>query len=376
MRKHIAVVALAAAFAAACADGRSVTDPALSLDRTHDGAGAGVGAVYSLTNTAAGNAVVVFQRAADGALTPAGAVPTGGTGTGAGLGSQGSVALSGNGRWLFAANAGSHDVTVFGVDHGGLDPVGRFPSGGSQPISLTTSGNIVYVLNAGGSGNIAGFSLSGAGALTPIAGSTQPLSGPAVGPAQVSFSSDGRWLVVAEKNSNLLTVYPVGLDGTAGAPTTFPSAGVTPFGFEFGLRNELFVSEAGGTASSYQLGTDGGLSAVSPALNTTQGAPCWLVVTADGRFAYTANAASGSISALGVTSGGALSLIAAAAAAVPAGNLDLALSRDSRYLYQLTGVTGSGARAVAAFRVRADGSLQSLGMMQGMAASAAGLAAF
>src|SRR4051794_35533122 len=60
------------------------------------------GAVYVLTNSAAGNAVAVFDRAANGTLTAAGTVATGGLGTGAGTGSQGALALNDNGRWLFA----------------------------------------------------------------------------------------------------------------------------------------------------------------------------------------------------------------------------------------------------------------------------------
>src|SRR5207244_5302396 len=40
--------------------------------------------VYTITNAASGNAVLAFHRAANGALTPAGTFPTGGTGTGGG----------------------------------------------------------------------------------------------------------------------------------------------------------------------------------------------------------------------------------------------------------------------------------------------------
>ena len=50
--------------------------------------------VYTLTNSAAGNAVAVFARADDGTLAPAGTVATGGLGTGANLGSQGSIIAS------------------------------------------------------------------------------------------------------------------------------------------------------------------------------------------------------------------------------------------------------------------------------------------
>ena len=51
-------------------------------------------AVYTITNAASGNAVLAFHRAANGALTPAGTFPTGGTGTGAGLGSGHSLVVS------------------------------------------------------------------------------------------------------------------------------------------------------------------------------------------------------------------------------------------------------------------------------------------
>ena len=60
------------------------------------------GAVYTLTNSAVGNAVLAFSRAADGTLTPQGTYATGGLGSGAALGSQGAVILSDNGRQLFA----------------------------------------------------------------------------------------------------------------------------------------------------------------------------------------------------------------------------------------------------------------------------------
>src|SRR5207248_7379662 len=66
------------------------------------------GAVYVMSNAPAGNAVLAFDRAANGALSPAGSYATGGNGTGAGLGSQGALVLSADGRWLLAVNAGSN----------------------------------------------------------------------------------------------------------------------------------------------------------------------------------------------------------------------------------------------------------------------------
>src|SRR5256884_5239259 len=251
MTKHLAFIALAAAALAACEQNRDISNPAASFETSLEaqrvlGAVEGWRAVYTLTNQVAGNAVAVFTRAAVGTLTAAGTIATGGTGTGAGLGSQGAVALSDDGRRLFAVNAGSNDVSVFDIGPAGLTLASRTASGGTLPISLTVHGNVLYVLNAGGSGNISGFAVGSSGDLTPIAGATLPLSGSTVGPADVQFSPDGRHLVVTEKNTNLLDVYAVGASGVASGPTTTASAGGTPFGFAFGLRNDLFVSEAAG----------------------------------------------------------------------------------------------------------------------------------
>src|SRR5216683_7157135 len=195
MKTQIAVLALATAAIAACSPNRGgtgLTGPAaLRAARVDVSAvgGSGEGAVYTLTNQTSGNAVAIFTRAADGRLTAAGTVSTGGTGTGAGLGSQGALALNDEGQLLFAVNAGSNEISAFQVNpEARLSLVARTPSGGTRPISLTVHGHLVYVLNAGGSGNISGFTIDVNGALTPLAGSTRPLSGPAVGPAQVAFS--------------------------------------------------------------------------------------------------------------------------------------------------------------------------------------------
>ena len=56
------------------------------------------GAVYVLTNQAAGNGVAVYDRASNGALTLSGTYSTGGLGTGSGLGSTGALVLSPNAR--------------------------------------------------------------------------------------------------------------------------------------------------------------------------------------------------------------------------------------------------------------------------------------
>jgi 6-phosphogluconolactonase len=336
------------------------------------------GAVYALTNAPTGNAVLVWNRAADGSLTLAGSYATGGLGSGAGLGSQGAISLSKNNRWLFAVNAGSNDISAFQVDDNGLTLVNRAPSGGTLPTSLTVFDDLLYVLNAGGSGNITGFRISRDGQLAPIADSTRPLSGAATAPGQVSFSPDGALLVVTERATNLIDTYVVDAEGRATGPATHPSSGATPFGFAFGKRGDLVVSEANGApggsaASSYDVNDDGNLELSSGSVATNQGAACWVVITKNGRYAYTANAASGSISGFQIGRDGSLGLLNADGRTGETGDnpSDMALSQDSQYLYTRIGRTGS----IGAFAVQADGSLQLLAGASGLPANSAGLAA-
>ena len=382
MNTRIALIAAVGAVLAACGPDRGVTGPA-SLDASRQAARdaalgndqASLHAVYTNTNQTSGNAVAVFARAADGTLTATGRFATGGTGTGAGLGSQGAVTLSDDGRFLFAVNAGSNDVSVFQVREQGLSLASRTASGGIQPISVAVSGNTVYVLNGGGAGNISGFTLGRSGALTPIVGSTRSLSGTNVGPAEVAFSPDGRELIVTEKNTNLLDVYAVDAQGVAGARRSVASAGGTPFGFAFGPRSLLLVTEAAapGSASSYVLGESGNPVAVSPVVLTHQGAPCWAVITNDGRFGYTGNG-SGSVSGFTIARDGSISLLDpdGATAIIPPGVNDIALSKNSRYLYVLQ---VGGAPAIHAFRIQRDGRLAPLGPVGGLPAGSGGLAA-
>jgi 6-phosphogluconolactonase len=334
------------------------------------------GEVYSLTNSPAGNAVKAFDRAANGSLTPAGEFPTGGAGTGGGLGNQSAVVL--DGRRLFAVNAGSDSISAFLIKPNGLELVDTTASGGDQPISLTAHRGLLYVLNAGGAGNISGFTYAKSGDLSPLAGSTRPLSGTDTGPAQVSFDRVGELLVVTEKNTNLIDTYEVDGSGLASGPNPQASSGATPFGFAFDRRGHLIVSEAFGGApdqsavSSYDV-DDGLIEPITPSAGTTETAACWIVITENGRFAYTTNTGSGSISGYQVSHQGELSLLDAdgRTGETGPGPIDMALSRNSRFLYSLN----SGDGTISGFRVGVDGSLTPIQGVTGLPNGANGLAA-
>ena len=126
------------------------------------------GTVFTSTNAVSGNQVLVYDRASDGSLSFQGAYATGGTGTGAGLGSQSSLTLSHNNHLLFVVDAGSNQISSFAVKESGLELVDVVSSGGTMPVSLTSYKDWLYVLNAGGSGNISGFAVGQDGSLSPL----------------------------------------------------------------------------------------------------------------------------------------------------------------------------------------------------------------
>ena len=268
-----------------------------------------------LSNQPAENAVLRFERQRDGSLVQAGSYATGGTGTGGGLGSQGAVTMDESGRYLYAVNAGSGSVSSFEVNGDGLELIDVVPSGGAMPTSVTVDRDVVYVLNAGDPGSISGFT-SHDGDLEPLPGSTQPLSASGTQPAQVSFTPEGDRLIVTERATQRFSVYAVDRDGVAGGPTTVASAGVTPFGFDFDNRSRLIVSEASGgaadgsTVSSYDVRRDA-FDVISPAVPTTETAACWIAITPNGRFAYSGNAASMSITGYAIGRDGELAILSA-----------------------------------------------------------------
>jgi 6-phosphogluconolactonase len=346
-----------------------VSLPSLSARGVDD-----IGAVFTLTNSPSGNAVVAYSRAANGTLSPAGTFASGGAGTGAGLNSQDAIVVTADRRFVLAVNAGSNSISVFRIRHDALQLVDTESSGGVRPTSIAVRNGLVVVLNAGEPNNITGFALSPAGQLSQIPGFTRPLSAAQTAPAQVGFSYDGETIVVTERATNRISTFTLdglGLEG----PFVTPSAGPTPFGFAAGARNVLFVSEAGagGGASTYRI-DDTALDAVSSALMTGQRAACWAVLTPNGRFGYVTNAGTGNISGFAIAPDGSAALLNPdGVTAVTGGNpTDMAMSQDGRYLYARVANLAS----IATFRIGADGSLTAVPSLTGTLAGLAGLAGF
>ena len=349
--------------------------PARSNAGTHGASGA----VFVMTNAASGNEIVSYKRNADGSLEEERTFSTGGRGSGGvtdPLGSQGSLTLTGGRSFLLAVNAGSGTISVFRVHGDRLLLVDKVPCGGSEPVAVAEHDNLVYVVNAGGSSNVTGFQLDGNGKLKPIANSIAFLTTANSGAASLSFSPDGQFLLVTEKLTNNIDAFHVQQNGSLGPRVVTAGVGPGTFALLFAPNGAALVSEtgpAGGSnasaISSYSVSPNGTVSPISASVPTQGAATCWQAVTPDGRFVYTSNSGSSTISGFAVGSSGALTALPGTiAATLPAGstNLDIAISSDSKFLYTLNSGTGT----VGIFGINEDGSLTSFGDAGGLSAAA------
>ena len=278
---------------------------------------AGNGAVYTQTNEIPTNRIVAFDRLGNGQLQERERVPPGGSGGRQPqpacevppggcpmLDTQGSVQVTDNGKLVFAVNAGSDTISSFRETKSGLQLVDQEPSGGDFPQSLTITeqhGHLLYVLN-GNSNSIAGFRFSSHGQIEPIAGSVQTVSMPApIGftPRQIGFDRTGRVVTVTLLAHQAIDTFLLDKNGRPVERTTSPSMWPLPFGFEYDQRNHMVLSEvtsdapgAVGHTTTYDLDRRSGTLTSIDTESSDGPAPCWVVITNDGRHTFVVNAAS------------------------------------------------------------------------------------
>lgn len=322
--------------------------------------------VFAQTDGLTGNQIVAFDRGADGVLSQAGTYATGGVGgqlTGSVVdhtASQGGVAYDAAANLLYTVNAGSNTITVFAVHGDQLTRLQVISSGGQFPVSITTHGSLVYVLNARGGGSISGYLRVGRELVAIPAWHRElgfnPNATPEFvsTPAEISFSPNGSELVVSTKgDGNGFDVYRVGVFGPADKPVVTTVPGAVPFGFGFDRYGHLASSEAGpSAAATFALGRHGSVTELDTAL-TGQKAACWAVVVGD--KVYTSNAGSGSLSGYTIAADGTLTPLGNFAA--EAGTVDATASPDGKYLYVENGAGG----VIDTFSIGHNGALTKLG---------------
>ena len=321
-----------------------------------------VGYTYIDGNTATANTIDGFARHADGSLTPLAGSPfaAGGAGLGTGLGSQGAIQVTADGRYLLTVDAGSNQISVLRVTAGGVPVLVGQPvsSGGIEPVSVAVSvSGLVYVANSGAGGsNYTGFRLSPDGTLRPIPSSTHTVPDNS-GLGDVFFNALGDHLIGTRTGTSLIdsfVVLPGGrLLAAHGSPYTGQGLGQLGAEFSPASPSRLFVSNAHngtglGTISAYHDNLLGQLSPIgSSPYPDGQTAPCWVEISHDGRYLFTVNTGSGTISSYSVNTDGSLALIGSTPIAGGGADTDARLSPDGKYLL----VDGSGMHFVSVFAV-------------------------
>ncbi|WP_020470090.1 lactonase family protein [Zavarzinella formosa] len=280
--------------------------------------------VYTETNNPQDglNAVLAFRRdAATGDLTRLGSYATGGTGqinvpkiVGPDDGDQ-EVQASADGKFVYAVNEGSDNISAFRIlGKGSLQLIGTFSSGGDQPDSIGLAGNILYVANRGDASqghpgtttpNVTAFNINRDGTITLIPGSAVNFP---VGTfvTQTLVSPDKRFLFVEAATlagvpgGNTVSTFRIHPDGTLTAAPGGPASAGDKAPVLLGAASHPTLNIIyTGFASSSQVGVfsydeTGGTNYVAPVADTGA-APCWCVVSKDGRTLYVSNTATDSV---------------------------------------------------------------------------------
>lgn len=346
--------------------------------------------IYTASNETQGNRVIAFEvDKKHGHLNELGSFNTQGTGTGAPIGNQAALAKDASDRWLFVTNAGDGTVTSFRIQPEGLEFVNRIKSGGTSPISVTVFGTLVYVLNEGSGldadppelryDNISGLRFTPGGVLEPIENSTRILDNTQLtAPAQVGFNKSGTVLLITEKATSMLTTYVMQADDT---PTVEPlkraSAVPTPFGFEFGDRDYVFITEANGggagVTASYRIDRETGTVSSLVDLVDMGLATCWTVLSSDQTVGYSVNTGSDSLSLYRVNFDGTMEPFFSnnPNKEIPTGDAprDAVLTQNNQFLF----VLNNGDGVIHGYRVRRDGRLKQFGCPVHVPTSVTGL---
>jgi 6-phosphogluconolactonase (cycloisomerase 2 family) len=277
--------------------------------------------IWVETNSTAGNSILTFLNNGTGSPAFLGSTPAGGIGVfdkSFALGpfdSDQNLIVNAERTLLFAVNSGSNTIAVFHITPNGLQAVAGspFPSGGSDPVSLGLTDDILTVVNkdqdpAQNSNlvqpNYTTFQVSRDGELTPVPNSTVSVAYGS-SPSQALAASQGSVVFGADFLGGLLQSFRVDEDGRLrqNLPQALPEAvftGLTGGHQPLGLRTHPFlpilyvditpISEV----AVYRYDERGELSFVR-AVPDSGAAPCWATVNHAGTRLYATNTGDNSV---------------------------------------------------------------------------------
>ncbi len=279
-----------------CLFGVTISNGALFMTST-----GGVGAVYTMTNGAIKNEVIIYRLDRFGQLTLSGTIDTNGVGVNTTatdpLSSQGSIVVFSN--CLFVVNPGSNSLSMFIInpsDATELTLVSVQPTYGWFPISVTVNSKYACVLTGGNQTGIRCFTYSSLGLfvvpsfdrdLTSYISQTVPPTGVPNTFSEILFSADDLALIISVKgldeiSRGYLLFYQLTNNGAvlSSTPTLqTPPNGIFPFSMTLVGNNGLLVTDPGarGVLTQNYSSTSGTItnSILTPIDASIAGALCW-----------------------------------------------------------------------------------------------------
>lgn len=202
------------------------------------------------------------------------------------------LAMDAAGTYLYVGNAGSQNISVFSIDAstGNLSPVGTPFQLGLDPINMTLSpsGGVLYVTGQGQTtGYIEAFSLNQG--VPTVVGNSPFLTGN--NPYGLVVAPGGGFLYTANALDNSISEFPINTDGSLGL--------VNILGEQYAAPVVLFIDKSGtymyvanqgsSNLAAYSIGSDGALTLLTNSPFATGSAPSSIASDPGGKYLFVGN---------------------------------------------------------------------------------------
>src|ERR1700676_5259518 len=264
-------------------------------------------------------------------------------------------------RYLYVAIPGTNQIVIYREDpnSGILTQLAGSPiTAGSavESIVIHPSGTFLFTANAG-EGDVSLYTIAPTGALNEVT----PRTPVGTSPTLLAMDSAGSFLYVANSGSNNISVFSINAKSTsptltqvAGSPF---SIGMSPLNIKVSPSgNALYVTGTGipaGFIEAFSL-NQGVPSVVSGTPFVTGNGPYGLTISSSGGFLYTGNKLENSISEFTINADGSLTQFSNSPIGEQyAGPISLLIDKSGKYMY----VANQGSSNLAAFSIGSDGAL-------------------
>jgi len=230
------------------------------------------------------------------------------------------LAMHPSGQYLYAANSGQNNVSIYAIASGALTEKTPRMTVGTSPtlLALDAAGKFLYVANSG-SFDISVFSINSDGTLTAVTQCTSSGNCSATAPIGMSainmaVAPSGNILyITGQCIEGCIEAFPLtqGQLGTplAGSPYT---TGTNPYGLAIAPGGGFLytANKLDNSISEFTINSDGSLSQFSNSpIGETYTSPVAALIDKSGKYLYVANQGNGNLIGYSIGSDGSLTLL-------------------------------------------------------------------